>query len=159
MTNKNQSERLHEKNEKNLQTVGNIFHAKKLSFLFVLFCFSVFNNGNLANSQETLFEFPEKDVQCVVINRTTAEAVNWKNPDLDGRRNDCGYDIEIAQFSRSDGVAVIRASVKPDEIFAIKSYRALRNGKFAACFSPLVPILDLEARLEFRCVKKTEINK
>ena len=97
----------------------------------------------------------EGRVLCVNSDRATAEAVSWKNSSLHGIRNDCIFNIEVAQFRTSDGVAVIRATVKPKEIFAINDDLRQRGGIFAACRSPLIPVYDTEAsRLDYRCAKK-----
>ena len=158
---------------KRIQIACDLLHVNKFFAILILTFLSVFNNASLANQVsedlQAYFKCLEKNINsycglrhsdegrvwCVNTDKATAIAVHDKNNGLLGKRNDCIFDIEIAQFTIPDGVAVIRANVKPNEIFSINFALTRKGGIFAACRSPLMPVYDTEAsRLDYRCVKK-----
>ena len=172
-----------EKKTDNRRAKYHVIYAKKIVILLILTVFSVLSHPNFAQKirtkEEILAEIPKDTITyfkclekkgplycdvrhshsggivgCVVSNRVTAEAVDWKRNGLTGRRNTCVFDIEFTQFRLSDGVLVKKLTVKPNEIFGI-DFTAFSDGAIsAACRSPLIPVYDLEAPLKFRCVKK-----
>ena len=151
----------------------------KLCVILSLIIFGVFSQTSLANQfPEDLFpEDLKAELKCIEENtseycalrhsndgrvicinsdRATAEAVNWKNSKLHGLRNDCKFKVEVAQFGRSDGAVILRVSAESGEVFAV-NFRPNGIG-FKACRSPLQPVYDSDAILDYRCVKKQSVS-